>query len=192
MAKNVTKVNIIPLTPELLKDFQIFKQESSKFENKLKRTLNVIDIIGEIEICDLLKLELVEDIINPDFDAYDGELKVQIKSTRAKDPSSLLSKVLNKNGGVGFDYILLAKYKSYSKEDLINEITDFKLEKVYKASKSAIENYFKFINSVEMLDARDSGNKNTLAVSKFISIAEEVYDEKSHVFIPNQKLKPTK
>jgi hypothetical protein len=191
MAKEVTKVKIIPLTPELLKHFQIFKHESSKFENKLKRTLNVIDIIGEIEICKLFELDLVEDIINPDFDAYDGELKVQIKSTRAKGSSSLLSKVLNKSGSVGFDYILLAKYKSYSKEDLINEITDFKLEKVYKASKSAIEEYFIYINSPERLAARKSGIKKTLAVSKFISIAEEVYDIESEG-IKKQKLKHPK
>lgn len=178
------KKKIIPITPALLENFKQFKQVVRIFEKELNRTINVIDIIGEFEVAEKLGLKIVEDLINPGFDAYDGDLRVQIKATRTKGITSRLSKLPTSQGSIDFDYLLFAKYKHNS---------DFDLEAIYKAGADSIRSYFDYINSNHLIEKRKNRKAyKDISISQFISISENVFDFNQNVFIKNPKYKPRK
>lgn len=171
----------IILTPELHASLSEFKALARNLEKKLNRTLNVIDIVGEIEVAACLNLELVEDLINPGFDAYEGAHRIQIKATRAKGSNSRISKITNNNGQLDFDFIILAKYKHG---------TDFELEDIYKASRAAIDKHFSYINANDKKSLRSNAKTyKDMAISQFISTAEFIYDHTKKTFAVNPKCK---
>jgi hypothetical protein len=160
-----------------IKDLKKFKEGLLSLELNLGRKINGFDIIGEIEVCDLLGYKLVKSPINEGYDAVDGKEKIQIKATRAKKNTSRTSVIKKKNKSLEFDFILLARY---------NESLD--LFELYKMSEAKCEDWFETNNSNEKREARTVSHKeyNTMSIGQFIKEAEEVYDCKSKKFIKSK------
>lgn len=158
-----------------------FKEQVLIFEHLLNRTTNIIDIIGEIEVCHDLGLDLAQSINNEGFDAWDGDAKVQIKATRAKKTSSRTSAITKGDKSLGFDYILLARYQH---DGALNNYA------LYKMSNSSCNDFFSYINNSELMEARVSKKKyRDMSIGQFISWSEEVYDSCSNSFKKNPKYK---
>lgn len=172
--------NLIEINDELFEDLLKFKKYVHEFEIKLNRKTNVVDIIAEMEISRMLNLKMVTSIVNPGFDAYDGDLEVQIKSTRTNGRNNRVSKLLNKNYQLSFDYCVFIKYSP-----------DFKIDQIYKSSSQSLMRYFDYINSDQKRALRkEKTQKRDMAISDFIKYSELVFDLDSNSFIPNVKFNP--
>ena len=149
-----------------------YKRNVRDMERLLGRKINSIDIIGELEVSRLLNLSMVRKGNQAGFDAYDNELKVQIKASRGATTSYRLSTLLKKDNRLDFHYAVFIWYNQ-----------DFKIKGIYRASQQSIAQFFDYINSAEMRAKREKDGisklKTDISISDFIRHAESIYDTNS-------------
>lgn len=124
---------------------------ANKYEKLTNRKLGITGEVGEILVCDKLKLKLVKNPQTAGFDAVDKKnKKYQIKSRRVNHNKGKVGKFSKHK----FDYAILA----------VLDI-NYEIKKLYKVS------YKKIIPIIE------NANQRSPSFSGFIEVADLVYEK---------------